>query len=254
MKNINFVFFTIILILSGCKTAEQIKREQLVDNLAIQMTERQKLTSDSTIRIQNIEEQISLLRGQVEQSSHSQQVNTQSEIDKIKEDISLLKEKIQTIQIAQDNHKADLADQKALLGSILKSLTKISKAPESPYDLAMKDYRKGKYKKAEVQLLELINVKSIRGNKKARIYHNLGMISYMNKKYNDAITYFSKLISTYKKAPYNANGLLFLAKSFQSLGQIEEAKQTLSIVLNDKRYKKSKTIPKAKKLLKTLNK
>ena len=93
------MFKSILLIFifaAGCKTAEQIKREKMVNNLSVQMTESQKLSTDYIVRLHNLETQISEMKGEIEESRHLSKERFKDNIKKIEEDVRL----------AQENQKA----------------------------------------------------------------------------------------------------------------------------------------------------
>jgi TolA-binding protein len=250
-------FFIIFLFLVSCRTREQIAREQLVDNIAVQLKDGQELSVDFTTRLSQIEEKIGQLTGQVEESNHE----TKSSIDKR---LVLLEEKIILLEANSKSTEEKVTalslkseEQSKYLKEVLGTLKKLSGGKSSksrkklnPYDLAMSSYRKGHYKTAKKQLLGMVGDKKIKGNKKARIIHNLGMISFINKKDKDALSYFSLLFTEHPKAPYNKNGLLFLGKTFLRLGKGEEAKQTLNELIT--RFPKAKQVKEAKKLIKKI--
>ena len=56
----------------------------------------------------------------------------------------------------------------------------------------MYDYKKGRYSAAKGKLESLLSGKKVSGTKRARTIHNLGMIAYIQKDNNAALTYFSK--------------------------------------------------------------
>ncbi len=233
--------------LCSCKTAEEIKREELVDSLAVQMVESQKINADSSVKLQSIEELITQLRGSLEQSSHAQNMTMQTEIKSIKEEIVLLKEQNKSAQATIDALKSEMSEQKAFLTKVLNSLNKISTTPSTSYDQAMADYKNNKYKAAKSGMQALLNDKTVTGDRLARIYHNLGMIEFSQKNYQNALVYFSKLFTDFPNASYNPNGLLFLGKSFQELDKKEEAIQAFNELL--RKYPKSPSATKAKVIL-----
>ena len=47
------------------------------------------------------------------------------------------------------------------------------------------------------------------------------------------MTYFSKLFTEYPKSIYNPNGLIHLAKTFKAQGDVEQAKETLNLMLEN---------------------
>jgi len=256
MKYIIPLLFTLMTVTS-CKTTEDIRREQIVENLSLQMVQTQKLTAETTIKIQDLESRIMKLTGQLEETGHEQKEvlgNAENRLKFQEEREKSLQEKISSLESKVVELSKQGAEQKKFIDKVLKSLNKISPTKGgktlSPYQQAMNDYRRGRYKKAKVQLSELYNNKKIKGKRKARITHNLGMISYMDKNYKEALVYFSKLYTSFAKTSYASNGLLFLAKSFKELNQKEESKQTLQQLITQ--YPKSKQVAEAKKILKKL--
>ena len=64
----------ILLFIFSCKTQEQIRRQQMVDNMAMQMVQNQKLSADTTMRLQNLEQQILETTGKFEEKDHRKEV------------------------------------------------------------------------------------------------------------------------------------------------------------------------------------
>ncbi|RLA61423.1 MAG: hypothetical protein DRQ88_12560 [Epsilonproteobacteria bacterium] len=246
------ILFFLLLIFS-CKTQEQIQREQMVDNMAVQMQQGQKLSAEYTVRLQNLEEKLTQKIGSLEEIQHGHGEKSSKDIELNKTNMSQLrlelKEQKKTLLLISDQ----MDQQKKYLKKLLSSLNKMAgekpkKKKKSSYDQAMYLYKKGHYKRAQDALLKLLNNKRIKGNKKARVIHNLGMIAFMDKKYSDAVTLFSRLYTKYPKSPYTPRGLLFLGKSFKKINRQDEAKQVLQELV--KNYPKSKYNKKAKQLLK----
>ena len=244
------LFSLIAFTFQSCKTAEQIKREKLVDTMAFQIKETQTLNAGRTVKMQQIEDLLTKLQGRLEQSVYSQKQAQEIEIRKIESDVAVLKENFATMQNQMDKISRDLTEQKQYINKVLKLLKTATAPPLTPYNKAMSSYRKKQYTKAKPLLLKLLNNKKIKGNKRARVYHNLGMVSFIKKDYQKALVYFSKLYTNYPKASYNSNGLLYLGKSFQKLKQIEQARQTFKELIE--KYPKSSSAKNAKKILKKL--
>lgn len=72
----------------------------------------------------------------------------------------------------------------------------------------------------------------------------------MDKQYDKALVYFSRLFTEHEKTGYNKNGLLFLGRTFDKLGQKEQAKQTLGELI--KRFPDAKQVKAAKEMLEKL--
>jgi len=250
--------FLCLFFIFSCKTQEQIRRQQMVDNMALQMVQNQKLSANATVQLQSLEEKISHITGKFEEKNHKKEIIIQKDLEILKKKMSILQELDQNNQSqinALDSDieviKLKLEENKKFMTKVLETLDKISKKsiPKkiNPYNKAIRLYRSGRYQKARPALERLLKSRRVRGNKKARVYHNLGMIAYMNKRYGEATVLFSKLFTQFPKAPYNPNGLLFLGKSFLKLGQKENAKGIFKELI--KKYPKSKKAKEAKKYL-----
>ena len=115
----------------------------------------------------------------------------------------------------------------------------------------MANYKTRKYKLAKPQLEALLAGK-LSSRAKPRVIHNLGMIAYRQKRYDDASTYFSKLFTEHPSSIYNPNGLIHLAKTFKAQGDLDQAKETLNLMLT--KYPKHHRVKIAKGLLEKYNK
>ncbi len=238
-----------VFVLSGCKTQEEIRREQLVDNLGVQMVQSQKLVADTTVTIQNLEDRIGSLTGKLDELDRNSQVQLQTQVDNLNQRITLLEESNKSLQAKTEEQSKYLQE---VLGTLknLSSGSGGSKKKLNDYDQAMEDYGKGRYGTAKPILVKLLADKNIKGAKQARVIHNLGMISYMDKEYDKSLVYFSRLFTDHEKSGYNKNGLLFLARTFDKLKQKEQAKQTLNELIS--RFPTAKQVKTAKEMLEKL--
>lgn len=252
-----------MILFVSCKTAAEIQREQMMKSLSVQMVEGQRMTAEGTVRLQVMEDRINQLSGQIEESHKAKDDKKSEEIQKIKEELLVLQKSNEESTKSIATMQTQLTEMQDYMKKLMGSLTKLtgdkkSKKKKSkkktkklsPYWQAMSDYKKARYKKAKKGLQSLIDNKKIKGNQKARIIHNLGMIAYMDKNYNEAITLFSRLFTEYPEAPYNPNGLLFLGRSFLEAKQTESAKQTLEELIQ--RFPKKKQAKTAQGILKKL--
>lgn len=259
MKNIKLVsIVSILFLLTGCfKTTEDIRREQLVDNLEVQMTDSRKMSLTTMDRIQNLEEKISSLTGNIEESTHQTKSEQAKKVDELKAEIALIKTNQETIQEDIKNIDKRLVAQKQYLDSLLKTLSDVTGKKEKPkkrskYNQAMHDYKTKNYTAAKAALLELENSSSVKGKRKARVIHNLGMIAYSQKNYQDATVYFSRLFTEHPQVSYNQNGMLHLARSFKKMGQNDQAIQAYTVLIE--KFPKFKYKKQAEKELKRLQK
>lgn len=248
-----------LLILSAlvsCKTREDIQREKLVSDMNMQMQDSQKLSADFTVRLQALEERLSNVTGKVEEGQHETKQTLDTRLKGLEEKMNLLETTQKTQAETIEKLEKMSQEQSDYIKDVLQGLKKISggdkksKKSLSPYQEAMDNYGKGKYKAAKDQLLVLLEGKKVKGGQLARVIHNLGMISYMDKENDKALAYFSRLFTEFPDTGYNKNGLLFLARTFKRLNKKEEAKQTLQELM--KRFPKAKQVSAAKKMLESL--
>ncbi len=250
---ISFIFIS-------CKSQEQIRREQLVDTMSVQLGQNQKLSADFSVRLETLEEQLSAFQGSLETSDHQKTQKFQSygeriqALEELVETLNMnINEKDKTLQSIderlkkQDSFIKEILSELKNAGGSKKSSAKSKSL--SPYQEAMDNYKRGRYNEARPQLEELLKGKLSKKGE-ARVIHNLGMIAYMQKRNDDALTYFSKLFTEQPNSLYNANGLIHLAKTFNRMGQKDQAKETLKEML--KKFPKHHRVKIAKDLLSKL--
>jgi len=249
----------IILCIPGCATQEEIQRRKLLKRLSQEMSGQQNITKRMLIRLSEIEDSLGLVSGKIEEKNHRDKTEKKLQTEKIKSNLSLMKEQIINQKNNLKNQNDNIANLQNKLRSQGKFITKVlsslknlkgSKGNKSPYNLAMRSYKQGHYNTARILLVKLLQNNKIRNKKRARIIHNLGMIAYIKKEYKEAEIYFSKLFTQYPKVGYNSNGLLYLGRTFKKLKKLDAAKQTWKILI--KKYPKSTRAKQAKKLLRGL--
>jgi TolA-binding protein len=239
-----------ILLITACKTREQIAREKLVDDIANQLKDGQELQSDSLTKIQSLEEQIALANGKVEEASQE----NKSKIEQLQSQVNQLEIQLQENDEKLSEMSDQLTQQEAYIKKVLTTLESMSgkKAPKrksTPFETAMRYYKSGKYDKARPIFISLLKQKQTE-NRKKRLLHNLGIVEYLTKNYNDALTYLSRLYTEYPKSAYNKNGLLHLGKTFQAMKKNDEAKETYKMLI--KNFPTSKHAKEAGDLLKKI--
>ncbi len=260
MKNHAPIFIALVTVLTltnSCKTREDIAREKLVNDMNMQMVDSQKLNADYSMRLQNLEDRLSNVTGKVEEGQHETKKNLDNRIKSLEEKINLV-ENTQTSQTETlAKLEAQVKEQNSYIKDVLSNLKTITKkggksssGSTSPYNKAMADYKKGRYKSAKPQMLTLLNGKTLSSGQKKRVLHNLGMIAYIAKDDSNALNYFTRLFTEFPKTGYNKNGLLMMAKTFIRLKKNEEAKQVLTELVN--RFPKAKQVEQAKKMLSSL--
>jgi chromosome segregation ATPase len=149
MKNYT-VLFLILVLFTACKTQEQIQREQMVDNLSIQMRDSQTTRADYSVRLQEMEQRMSVLNGQQEETAQEQNSLTKDKITQLEGRIKLVEDQNQKLLDSLTENQEELQSQKVYLNKVLKTLGKISapakksKKKLSAYEQAMYSYKKGR--------------------------------------------------------------------------------------------------------------
>ena len=243
--NTKLITMIILPLLLSCKTQEQIRQEQLVQNLDSVVKGQSKVSADTVSRIGALEESIAKIRGLIENQSYNTQNNFNQRQGELEQRIKLLEE-------SQELTLNRLKKQDKYLKELLSSLKGKSSKKKGPstYQRAMINYQKKYYKSAKKYLLMLFENKSIKGKRRAQVIHHLGMVEYHMKNNQKSLFYFSKLYTLFPKSSLNKNGLLHLGKVFQRANKKAEARSTLNQLVQQ--FPDSKEAKKAKEIIKEL--
>lgn len=264
-----FILIILALGFASCATREELERRQLLHNISSELKSEQRNSSENTSRLTEIEERLNALDGKIEDTTHAKDQVRQKEIDSIRLQLSQLKEEFAELkeQQKQEIEKISLKqdEQSKYLEQVISALDKLGQAAPakgkkkvsdqknepastgSPYDSAMEQYQSGKFQEAKDQFLLLLKDKMVKGNKLAKVLHNLGVSEYQLGNYESSAVYFGKLYTDFSASSLNSTGLLFLGKALNKMGKKEEAKQALNELTE--KFSKSKAAGEAKKLL-----
>ena len=230
------------LLLLACKTQEQIQQEKLVKNLDSVVKGQSQVSAETVSRLGALEESIAKIRGQTENRSHDIQADFNRRADEIEQRIKLLEE-------SQELTLSRIREQDRYLKELLSTLKgKPTQKKPSTYHRAMINYKKKYYKSAKKHLLILFEDKKVKGDKRARVIHHLGMIEYIQKNNKKSLFYFSKLYTEYPKSGFNKSGLLHLARVFLKMNKRGEAHSTLKQLIQQ--FPRSKEANTARGMLK----
>lgn len=242
---INFIL--ILLFLVSCKTQEDIKREEVVDTMAAQMSQNQKISAQYTSRALELEEKLTKMVGDIDAREHQNFQTTSQELIVSKKNIDDLKKDLDLL-------KLQILEQKEYLEKILSSLSKMGEVPskkkskKSDYEEAIALYKKGSVKEAKPLLADLVDDKRLDQTQKAKVTYFLGMIAYQEKKYSDAVTLFSRLYTQFPNSTHSPSALLYLGRSFLKLKKDDEGKQVLQELVE--KYPNNSNSQKAIEILK----
>ncbi len=263
------LFITLIMVLiSGCKTQEDIRREKNLEVLNEQVTQTQKSSANNQSRFDNLEREVAKLSGNIEEFAHNRG-NEQKDVLLLKDRIKTLEETIEKqnstlvelttkfneqTKYIEEVHAAlkDLSgpDKKKVSGG--KEKEKLSQnedevdAKNESIQTVIALIRAKNYEEGRNMLQNMLENKKLKKKEKQQAIFYLGQIEFRTKNYDEAKVYFSKLYTEYPDSTLNSMALLNLAKSFLQLKSKEEAKQTLEELME--KYPSSKEASEAKTL------
>ncbi len=256
MKITSLSLIVCFILVTGCKTQEDIRRDKTVDNINEQLTQTQKSTAGTNTRFQNLEEQVSHLSGTLEEVNHGR-TQDQKDLANLKERLALIEEtnQKQTEFIKGLNDK--LHEQSTYIEQVIKSLNGISEhadkkntTKDSSDQVTLKNglvkFKAKDYEAAKSIFEKILENKKLKKKEKAIALHSLGLIEFQNKNFEEAKIYFSRIFTEIPESSLAPSALLNLAKSFLQLKSKDEAKQTIDELVS--RYPDSKEAAKAKKL------
>lgn len=257
LKNITTIAPLFLLLLTSCfKTAEEIRREQEVDQRIAQSS---KTIADLNETIQNLKQQIASTSGQIEEFDYKRQKNDQ-ELNKtmsetmvqLTEQVKNLVEENAEIKTQLAKLQGDVSTQKKYIKNVTGSLSKIAGPTKSSSTSKLQEahsaFEKNNKKEAQELYNEVLAEGKINNAQKNHVYFNLGLLDYWNGKYNDAITYFSKIYTKWPRSSFSPRALLYIARSFDKQKKSAEAKAMYEELIN--KYPKSSHAKTAKKEVK----
>lgn len=240
MKKTTLVAILVTLVAFGCKTQEDIRREKTLE-VADQQT--QKLSANTNLRFQALEEKISQLTGQMEEVQHSNEKSVQVEIKALKQKVADLQRDLEQQKALNDALAEKMNEQTQYIEQVVKELSRFSgKKTSSPAidtvsddvpkeDITVKNgiskYENKDFDTAKLIFQSLLDNKKTKKKDKEACLNYLGLIEYREKNYQNAKVFFSRIYTDNPQSKYAAASLLYLAKSFAQLNMAEEAKQTL---------------------------
>ncbi|MDA8791943.1 tetratricopeptide repeat protein [Bacteriovoracaceae bacterium] len=261
---IKLLLISISLTLVSCfKTAEQIRREQKVDQMHSEFGQNQQMQAEQSMALQQIENKINSTNGKIEELQY-QMNNALGEKEQSEQDsYSQTQQQIQALVEENKNQEKLLKqiqreqkDQKAYLDRVLSLLKKISGAPVkkgSKKTKKVSEYRKanllfdaGKREEARTIYVGLLQKKNaLSASQRNVVWYNLGLYNKKKKNYDQALSYFSKIYSKFPKSTLAPKSLLEIARCFNFKKDKTKAKTIYSELI--KKYPESKQTGLAKK-------
>lgn len=266
-----FICALTLLTFAGCKTQEDIRREQTVQNLNSEIQETKKTAATGNSRFQAIEEQMQRLTGQVEESSHNR-AQTMKDNQQLQERIAALEEANKKSVEYLKALTEKVNNQSGYIEEVIASLAKLSEKPAqssskkkavnpdsvsideddaevpSTFDNGLKAFRAKEYDDAKEIFTDVAGNKKASKKNREGATHYLGMIELRAKNYDAAKVHFSKVFSDNPSSSFAPMALLNLGKTFSATKSKDEANMTYDELIS--RFPKSKEAAEAAKLKK----
>ncbi len=254
----------LVIFISSCATQEEIERRELLKKLNKEMQGQQKIVKGLLLATQRIERSLGTVSGKIEENEYQETISLEATVNEIKQQIARIEE-LQTIssgKIAKNQEDLEkLAklsnEQKSYTAKVLKELKSINSEVDiekasSKISLknAIKLYQHKKYDVALSQFQEILNnpkTYKLKSSEKPRVYHNIGIIYFIQKDYQNSQVYLSKLFTEFPDSGLNSSGLYHLGLSFKHLKNKEMMSQTFNLL--KEKFPKSRYTKKAQKLL-----
>ena len=250
---------TTLLSLTSCfKTAEEIKRDQQIDQ---QIAQSSKLVTELSSQVQNLQNQLAIATGQLEEMDHKTKQSNLEKAQNIGQNLTQLNEQVKVLLEDNKQMKAQILslenssnDQKKYIKKVTGALSSVAGANKvssaksaTSLQAAHSAFEKGK-KEAKKLYEAVLEEGQINNAQKNHVYFNLGFIEYQNKNYEKGLVYFSKIYTNYPKSSFAPRSLLYIARSFKELKKTEEANVTYQELID--KYPKSNHAETAKKEIK----
>ncbi len=258
----------LVIFVSACKTQEDIRRERTVETLNEEVQQTKKAAASGNTRFQSIEEQVSRLQGQLEESNHARLQSTKDN-QALNERINFLekanKEQVEYLKALTEK----VNNQSGYIEEVLEKLKVLAEKPAekpaakkkavspdsvdlddedlpSTFENGMKKFRAKEYETAKNIFKDVTeNKKASKKNREGSTLY-LGMTEFKLKNYESAKVYFSKVFSENPESTFAPQALLNLGKTFTQLKSKDEASMTYDELIS--RFPKSKEAQEAQKL------
>lgn len=254
------LLLSLSLFFTSCfKTAEEIRREKMVDQMSIQLKQSSQLVADLTMQVSDLQTRLANTSGQLEEIDHKTTTKSQEAAMTFSQTIAQLAEQVTALTAENNENKKqihilsqEVDAQKKYISKLTGTLTKITGPTKSSSQSKLKQahtaFEKNDQDKALSLYLEVLEEGKINARQKNHVNYNIGLLYYWSKKYNDALTHFSPIYTNWPKSSWAPRALLQIARSFDKLGKKEEAKATYEEIIT--KYAKSSQAKTAKKEIK----
>ena len=253
----HLIILTLLLSLTSCfKTAEEIRRDKMVDSMEVQMRQSSSLVASLQMKIDELQNKLASTSGQIEEIDHKATTTNQQTTKSLSQTIASLSEQVTILNKENTENKnnisqlsSELDAQKKFISKVTGTLTKITgptkSSSSSKINSAHRAFEKNQQKEATKLYQEVLASGKINNKQKNHVRYNLGLMSYWNKQYDEALSYFSNIYNKWPKSSWAPRALLQIARTFKKQNKMDEAKATYSEIITN--YPKSSEATKAKK-------
>ena len=262
MKTLISLTLVSFMFTSCFKSAEEIRREKMVDKMSTQLEQSSRLVATLTQQVKDLQSRLDSTSGQLEEIGYKTSTNQQKTQEdftqttaQLAEQVNALKMEVQKNKMSMKQINASLSAQKKYLNNINKTLASLGggsssgiSSSKSLLSDAHKAFEKNQQKKAINLYQQVLSEGSINAAQRNHVWHNLGLLEYWNKRYNDAAVWFSKIYTKYPQSSWAPRSLLYIARCFKNNGKKTEANATYAQLIKD--YPKSKYVETANKEMK----
>ncbi len=229
----NILLLPLVLLVTGClKTADQVRREQRLENMSQQLSDSQNIVADLTVMLKNLQTQIDQLNGKVEELQHQQANN--GDLKLIKDQLAQVQAQNEALAEGQKKQAEEMTQQRAFIEKVTDKLGKLGaqrgddspkKKPKEAVAEALELIKRKKNSQAREALERIDREDELSAADRNKVWHALGILEQREDKHEKALVYFSKIYTKYPKSSLAPSSLAHIADSLEKLGKKDEAAQ-----------------------------
>ncbi len=215
------------------------------------------LTAELQMKINELQNKLASTSGQIEEIDYKATTSNQETTKTLSQTIASLSEQVSILNKENSQNKAeidalknDLESQKKYVSKLTGTLSKIAGSDKSSsssmtkIQQAHKAFEKNDQNEALKLYEQVLAEGKINNRQKNHVRYNLGLLSYWNKKYDDALSYFSSIYTKWPKSSWAPRALIQIARTFKKQNKKAEANASYDEIIQN--YPKSSEAKKAK--------
>lgn len=200
------------------------------------------LTAELQMKMNELQNKLASTSGQIEEIDYKATTNNQETTKTLSQTIASLSEQVKILNKENTENKAEIQKiqseldaQKQYVSKLTGTLTKIAgpskSSSASGIQEAHKAFEKNDQKEATKLYEQVLAEGKINNREKNHVRYNLGLMSYWNKKYDDALSYFSSIYTKWPKSSWAPRALLQIARTFKKQNKKDEANATYDEII-----------------------